>query len=210
MLFFLENVQYKDILLFSKITIQKDATTFITGRSGCGKSTLFKLLNGSVEPSSGVIFYEDNPLTNWDTVALRQEVILVNQKVFLFDGTIEGNFLEFYRCRDISAPPKSIMIHFLDLCSLNVDLNSNCQTMSAGERQRVFLAICLSFRPKVLLLDEPTSAIDQQTADLIFSNVKNYTKKSNASLVAICHDQTLTERYADEIVSIEQEVVNLK
>ena len=210
MLFFLKNVNYKHLLFFSKITVREGVATFITGKSGAGKSTLFKLLNGSISPSSGIILYKDKPLSTWDTAALRREIILVNQNVFLFDTTIEKNFLEFFAYRRSSPPEKSTMCDFLNLCGVDFDLSTSCQTMSAGERQRVFIAICLSFIPKVLLLDEPTSALDYSTANLVFKNIKSHCQKSGTSLLAICHDQSLSERYADDLLVIEKEELKLR
>ena len=106
-------------------------------------------------------------------------------------------------CAPLSAEDKQ---SFLRLCCANFPLDAPCVHLSGGERQRVFLAICLSFLPKVLMLDEPTSALDQDTAERFMTQVLGYCRQRGMTVVAVSHDPALTERHAENVISLRAEV----
>lgn len=205
-LFSLSNLNFNNMIHYSKIEMEENKATFILGKSGTGKSTLLKLLNASVSPMHGEILYKNKPLIQYDTIALRREITLVSQSVFLFDDTIRNNFAEFYHYRELPPPNESTILTYLQICRADFPLETTCQEMSGGERQRIFLAICLSFMPKVLLLDEPTSALDEHTSKMLMENLKRYCKEKSITLIVVSHDKLLAERYADEIINLDSEV----
>ncbi|MDD5420742.1 MAG: ABC transporter ATP-binding protein [Synergistaceae bacterium] len=192
------------MIRYPNIKIAKGKTTFIHGPSGCGKSTLLKLINGTTSPDSGEIFYKGNNIENIDTIDLRREILLVAQSVFLFTGTIEENFKKYYEYRDRDLPTKETMEKFLKICSAEFPLETRCETMSGGERQRVYIAIFLSFMPDVLMLDEPTSALDNTSSDIMMSNIKNFSKDNEMTTIVVSHYLTLAEKYGDEIIALER------
>ena len=195
---------FQTMIRYPDIKIAKGKTTFIHGPSGCGKSTLLKLINGTTSPDSGEIFYKGNNIENIDTIDLRREILLVAQSVFLFTGTIEENFKKYYEYRDRDLPTKETMEKFLKICSAEFSLETRCETMSGGERQRVYIAIFLSFMPDVLMLDEPTSALDNTSSDIMMSNIKNFTKDNEMTTIVVSHYLTLAEKYGDEIIALER------
>ena len=197
-------VVFQSMIRYPNIKIAKGKTTFIHGPSGCGKSTLLKLINGTTSPDSGEIFYNGNNIENIDTIDLRREVLLVAQSVFLFTGTIEENFKKYYEYRDRDLPTKETMEKFLKICSAEFPLETRCETMSGGERQRVYIAIFLSFMPDVLMLDEPTSALDNTSSDIMMSNIKNFSKDNEMTTIVVSHYLTLAEKYGDEIIALER------
>lgn len=197
-------VVFQSMIRYPNIKIAKGKTTFIHGPSGCGKSTLLKLINGTTSPDSGEIFYKGNNIENIDTIDLRREILLVAQSVFLFTGTIEENFKKYYEYRDRDLPTKETMEKFLKICSAEFPLETRCETMSGGERQRVYIAIFLSFMPDVLMLDEPTSALDNTSSDIMMSNIKNFSKDNEMTTIVVSHYLTLAEKYGDEIIALER------
>lgn len=199
-----KNVNYKSILMYSDIHITAKRVTFIQGPSGCGKSTLLKLFNETISPDNGDLYYNGLPFEQVDSLKLRSEVLLIGQVVYLFDGTIRANFSEFYNYKSLSVPSADTMNYYLSICSAKFDLETPCATMSGGERQRVFIAICLSFNPKVLMLDEPTSALDEKTATEVMTNITRFCKEREISLVVVSHDNVLAQEYADEIIALEK------
>lgn len=78
-------------------------------------------------------------------------------------------------------PEKHRFLELLNLMDLDFPLNSSVTTMSGGERQRVYLAIFLSFLPRVLMLDEPTSALDERTGELVISNLIGFCRKEGTN-----------------------------
>ena len=195
---------FQSMIRYPDIKIAKGKTTFIHGPSGCGKSTLLKLINGTTSPDSGEIFYKGNNIENIDTIDLRREILLVAQSVFLFTGTIEENFKKYYEYRDRDLPTKETMEKFLKICSAEFSLETRCETMSGGERQRVYIAIFLSFMPDVLMLDEPTSALDNTSSDIMMSNIKNFSKDNEMTTIVVSHYLTLAEKYGDDIIVLER------
>lgn len=206
-LFQLTNLKFKDFLTYPDLTIKRERVTFISGESGCGKSTLFRLLNATLTPSAGTIEFCGTNISEINTITLRREVLLASQEVFLFEGTIQENFEQYYRCRNQSCISETKMRDYLSICCAEFSLDSNCATLSGGERQRVFLAICLSFLPKVLLLDEPTAALDEATSQCLFSKLKLFCLEHQITLLVICHTANLTELYADHVIVLQKKAV---
>ena len=177
---------------YNDLSIESGKATFVSGPSGSGKSTLLRLFNKTIAPTAGSVLYHGQNMDELDSIALRREVLLAGQSVFLFDSTVGENFdayCEARECAPLSAEDKQ---NFLRLCCANFPLDAPCVHLSGGERQRVFLAICLSFLPKVLMLDEPTSALDQDTAARFLSQVLGHYKQRDMKVVAVSHDPALT------------------
>ena len=197
-----KNLTFNDSIHFPNIEIPKNKVTFISGKSGSGKTTLFKLFNGTLTQSSGDIYYNNQNILDLDTISLRKEVLLISQDVFLFDGNIKDNFIEFYKYRDEPLLEDSEIKYFLDICSLPFPLDKNCEEMSGGEKQRLYIAIYLSFKPKVILLDEPTSALDEENSQIVIRNIISFSKENGITLLVISHDNELTNDFADKVVRI--------
>jgi len=189
---------------YTDLSIKEGLATFITGPSGVGKSTLLKLFNGTRSPSSGEIYYRETNIADLDTIALRKKVILTGQDLYLFDGTILENFHRFYGYREESAPSTEILEHFLSLCCLNCSITSNTSTMSGGEKQRIYLALFLSFMPDVLLLDEPTSALDVRNSNDIFENIFGFCRTNKITVIVVSHDLSLAEKFSEACIDLGQ------
>ena len=197
-----KDLVFNDFIHFPNIEIPKDKVTFISGKSGSGKTTLFKLFNGTLTQSSGDIFYNNQNILDLDTINLRKEVSLISQSVFLFDGNIKENFIKFYKYRDESVPSEDKIKYFLDICALDFPLEKDCEEMSGGERQRLYIAIYLSFKPKVVLLDEPTSALDEENSHNVIENIISFSKENEITLLVVSHDNELTNVFADKVVFV--------
>jgi putative ABC transport system ATP-binding protein len=206
--FKLQNVNYKNIIRYPDIEIRQGYTTFISGESGSGKSTLLKLLNGIASPTSGDIFYLGKNITDYDPMNLRREVLLVGQQPYLFDMSVRDNFREYYAYRELENIGDEQIRYFLKICVSDNQLDDNCTVMSGGERQKIFTTINLSFSSKVLMLDEPASALDYENANTLLSNIKIYCKEQKKTLIVVSHDKTLVDKYADEVINISKEKRN--
>jgi len=160
------------------------------------------MFNGTLTQSSGDIFYNNKNILNIETIKLRKEVSLISQAVFLFDGTIKENFNEFYNYRQEKAPDTDKIKLFLDICCLDFSLKKNCNEMSGGEKQRLYIAIYLSFKPKVIMLDEPTSALDEENSHEIIKNILSFSKENEITIIIVSHDQKLSKDFADNTIVI--------
>ncbi len=197
-------LEFLDLLRYPDLAIEENKTTFILGESGCGKSTLLRLLNATLLPSAGEIFYRGKNVRQLEVLPYRRKVLLASQDVYLFDGSIRENFDAYYQLREDPPIGEEDIRRFLSLCCLDFELNTPCGRLSGGERQRVFLAICISFGFDLLLLDEPTSALDEKTARQLMTNLKDYISAQGKTLAAVSHSRELAEAFGDRIILLEK------
>lgn len=192
-----EGLKFSNILVYPKIDIKENSFTFIRGKSGSGKSTYLKLLNRTLLPSHGDIFYNGKNIKDYPVLDYRKEVLLVPQEVFLIDGTIFDNFSFYYDARDEEVISKDEASKFLRLACLSKDIDDHVESLSGGERQRVFLAIFISLAPKVILLDEPTAALDIKTSNDLMDSLKTYFKENGITSICVSHNDEIVERFSD-------------
>ena len=91
---------------------------------------------------------------------------------------------------------------------MNFPISANTNTLSGGEKQRVYNAIALSLNPDVLMLDEPTSALDINTSIKFLNSLKNYTLENNISLIIVSHNKEIVDKFSDEIINLRKENKN--
>jgi UDP-glucose/iron transport system ATP-binding protein len=198
------DLSFSDLIHYQDIKIERSKVHFIVGKSGTGKSTLLRLFNVTLSPSKGNIFYDGKDIADIDTTKLRKEILLISQSLYLFDGTIKDNFKKYYEFREEDAPSEEEMEKFLHMCCIDFPLDKSCTLMSGGERQRVYIAIFLSFYPKILMLDEPTSALDTENSHNVIKNILEYCKMHNITVIIVSHDSSIVEEFAENIIKIEK------
>lgn len=194
-------LSFKELIYYKDMILPCNTVIFITGTSGCGKTTLFRMLNATLPIGHGSISYQGTDIQQIDTIKLRQQVSLVSQEVFLFDTTVGKNFDKFYSYRNHALLSQAEIVRYLTLCCIECPLDKDATSMSGGERQRLYLAIFLSLSPKVLLLDEPTSSLDHQTAHQLMKNITNYCRESKISVLVISHDAEITQKFSEYTVT---------
>lgn len=182
-------------------------TIAIVGSTGSGKSTLVKLLLRFYEIQSGQIWLDGTSIGDLRLKDLRACIGLVSQDIFLFHGTVRENIA--YGCPDAAA--KDIIIaaknaeahEFIQQLPQGYDtiVGERGQKLSGGQRQRLAIARALLKDPPILILDEATSAVDNETEAAIQRSLEYIT--ANRTTVAIAH-RLSTIRYADCIYVMEQ------
>jgi len=202
LLFQASNLIYKSNLTYNDVKIKKGMVNFIVGESGSGKSTFLKLMNGSINPTSGKLLYKGLPIDEYNPIDLRREVSLVSQEVFLFDESIKDNFKIFYELREKSIPSNEYVTYITDLCCVNVPLNQSASTLSGGEKQRVYISIFLSLCPSVILLDEPTSALDEKNSHKMLTNILHFCKNRNIDVIIVSHNTTIVDEFCENKIEI--------
>ena len=173
--------------------------TAIVGPSGSGKSTLLRLLNRLVDPDAGTVSYRDQPLVEYNPLALRREVSLVPQLPSLLEGTVASNlaYAAELAGKDLDAG------RCLGLAGLAGGFaERDVAELSVGERQRAMLARALAQEPRVLLLDEPTSALDHEARDAIEATLAELQGELEISLIVVSHDPEQARRLAERAVRL--------
>ena len=189
-------------LEYPEISIEKGRFTFIAGESGCGKSTYLKLLNGILLPVSGNIEYNGTDIRSFDPLEYRRKVLLVPQEPFLTDGTILDSFSFYYGARGQEMPSEEDLSAYMEMCCLKMPLDTPAPRLSGGERQRAFLSIFLSFSPEVLLLDEPTAALDEKTSERLLESIRSHCVSRKMDTVCVCHNEDLINEFSEDTVRL--------
>ena len=177
----LSNISYivKDKPIISDVSLSVNQGDYITivGPSGSGKSTLLKLCSDLISPTSGTITYNDRPLTAIDPESYRREVGYCFQRPYLFAKTVRRNILFPYDIRGLE-PDMSRIEYLFDLLHMPLNyMERRNDELSGGEMQRICLIRSLIFEPKVLLLDEVTSALDATNTSIVENVIDELHKK---------------------------------
>lgn len=148
-------------------------TVAIVGQTGSGKTTLAKLVNRTYDVNSGQVLIDGVDVRNWNLEALRRQISIIEQDIFLFSDTIAEN-IAFGRPgaaqEEIKRAAKSAQAHEFIMSFKNgyqTELGERGVTLSGGQRQRLALARAFLTDPQVLILDDSTSSIDSETEDEI-------------------------------------------
>ncbi len=202
-MFYLKNVQFKNILSINELTIDTGKITCIVGESGSGKTTLLKVFNHLINCEQGLIKYGGEDIKELDAIALRREVILVPQNPVIFPGSVRDNLqvgLLFSKKEPVSDERMLEEIHSLGLYK---QLDDQTDPFSGGEKQRLALARVILMDPEVLLLDEPTSALDDNTVDKVMGRILDYIKSRGKTLVMVTHSRQLAQMAGEKIITLE-------
>lgn len=181
-----------DVPVLKNINIQVSAgkTIAIVGPTGSGKSTITKLLLGFYKPTSGEVIFAGRDIETCDPQDLRSQIGLVSQDVFLFQGTIYENIAYgkpgATKEEVIQAARKAHAWEFIERLPQGLDtlIGERGQKLSGGQRQRLSLARVILKDPPVLILDEATSAVDNETESIIQASLAEATRGRTTIVIA--------------------------
>lgn len=200
-MFDLQKIQYLSILDIPELQIQPGVTVLL-GASGSGKTTLLRLLNKSISPTAGHVLYHGTDIQSVPSVQHRREVLMLSQQSILFPGTIQDNLAIGFQFQDRSVPSIATMQQMLDRVHLPKALSEPASVLSGGEKQRLALARVFLLDPAVYLLDEPSSALDDETAGIVIGLVVEQARTTGRSIVMVTHSKTVAHQFADETVRL--------
>ena len=195
-----------EVLKKINLNIESGKTTAIVGSTGSGKSTLIKLLLRLYDLDSGAINFDSTELKELKLENLRKNIGLVSQDVFLFEGTVFENIaygnLEATEDEVWDAANQSEASDFINQLpnKENTIVGERGQKLSGGQRQRISIARAILKNPEILILDEATSAVDNETEAAIQRSLDML--KQNRTVVVIAH-RLSTIRNADKIYVLE-------
>lgn len=202
-MFQLKNVSLDMILHIPDLTIEGNRITCITGESGGGKTTLLKLLNRMRTPDAGTITYLGQPLESFDPVQLRRQVVMMAQDPLVFPGNIRENLLMGLLFSEKPQVSDNDLKSMMEMVKLGKSLDEDPSNLSGGEKQRLALGRVLLMYPEVLLLDEPSSSLDDETESLVISHVTDYVQKTGKTLVMVTHSKALAESIGGDHIIFE-------
>ena len=202
-----EYVKNFPVLNDISIDINKGQTTAIVGSTGSGKSTLIKLILRLYDSTSGEIKFDGKNIRDLELDSLRNKIGLVSQDIFLFEGTVFENIAygnldakdeEVWEAAKLSESDK-----FINLLpnKENTIVGERGQKLSGGQRQRISIARAILKNPEILILDEATSAVDNETEAAIQRSIN--TLKEGRTVIAIAH-RLSTIRNAEIIYVLEE------
>ena len=208
-IFFKYNINSPNIFNNFSFHINKGDKIAIKGQTGSGKSTLVNIISGLLDPTEGKIYIDgvtidNNNLNNW-----QKNVAIVPQTVFLNDGSVLENIAIAENKNNINydKAKKSANIAQIDkfIDSLpgkyNEKVGERGVRLSGGQRQRLGIARALYRDANVIILDEPTNALDSETEKLVMDSITKLTK--NITLIMISHSDT-SLKYFDKIIDLDK------
>lgn len=197
------------------LEIDASQVLFIIGPSGSGKSTFIRCINRLVEPSEGKVVLDGLELTRLRKPELRrarrqmgmifQEYNLV-ERLTVMENVLSGRlgYVSFMQAALRRFPQEDIdeAFRLLDRVGLAGFENNRADALSGGQRQRVGIARALIQRPKILLVDEPTSSLDPKTSRIIMRLITELAKEHDLPAIVNIHDVSLAQAFADRIVGL--------
>ena len=195
------------VLKGASLIVEPGQIVALIGPSGCGKTTLAHLLMRFYDPGTGMILIDKKDLKDLDLKAYRRQVGLVSQEPFLFNASIEEN-IRFGR-RDAAQSKIEETARIAQIFDFVSNLPEGFQTkvgdrgakLSGGQRQRISLARTLLKNPRVLILDEATSSLDQTTERTILTSLK--ADFSRRTIIIISHRTSMLE-IADRVLHLDR------
>jgi len=178
-----------------KLDIKQGEFVVLMGESGSGKTTLLRVLAG-LEKAEGNVTFEN---TVWDNVAPQQRGIgFVFQDYALFENmSVEENLL-------FVNDDTSLVKELLELTELSGLSSRNVKSLSGGQKQRVSLCRAMMNRPKLLLMDEPLSALDAKMRETLQREITKLHQTFGTTTIMVSHDAESTYALADRIIVLEQ------
>ena len=163
----------QDMLRDIRFTVRAGQTVAIVGQTGAGKSTLTKLINRTYDAREGRVLIDGVDTRDWSLAALRQQISIIEQDIFLFSRTIAENIafgapgatVEAIEAAARAAQAHDFIMGFQD--GYETVVGGRGVTLSGGQRQRIALARAFLTQPRILILDDSTSAVDSATEDQI-------------------------------------------
>ncbi|QXX96441.1 iron ABC transporter ATP-binding protein FetA [Serratia marcescens] len=201
----LDDIHYQiddQVILDSvSFTLGEGEFKLITGPSGCGKSTLLKIISSLMDPTRGNLYFDGRAIAEMSPEAYRKQVSYCFQTPALFGNTVYDNLALPYQIRQQSPDERKMQADLTRFGLPEAMLTKSINELSGGEKQRVSLIRNLQFMPRVLLLDEITSALDEENKRNVNEIVHQLVAEHRLAVLWVTHD-TEEIAHADEVITL--------
>lgn len=195
--------KYNKQQVLSDINFYIDKKEFISiiGKSGVGKTTLLSVLAGLVKPDSGKIIYKGEDISGYDEEQwakfrlMNLGIVFQDFKIISSLSVYDNVLMALFPRKDISSQNKHKMIvEVVSQVELGHKLRQTVDNLSGGEKQRVAIARSLVGKPKLILADEPTGNLDEETSKNILDLFSKLHQELSTSFIMITHDNDIARR----------------
>ena len=171
----------------------------LLGPSGCGKTTALKILAGLIRANSGKVYFDSIDVTNLPSAA--RDIGMVFQAYSLFPNMTARKNVEFgLETRGVARPEiKKRVDDIFEVIGLEEHQEKYPHQLSGGQQQRIALARAIVIRPRLLLLDEPLSALDAQVRDQLREEIRRVQREFNITTLFVTHDQEEAMSISDRV-----------
>lgn len=207
-----ENIYFsvgdKKILENVSIDIEKGKIISIIGPNGSGKTTLLRALSRNISPEKGVIYLDGKNIKKLKNKYVAKEMAILSQSystpkdVTVRELVYYGRYAHENWWRGRSNEDKEIVDWAIDRTGLGSFANKKVINLSGGERQRAWIAMAIAQKPKVLLLDEPTTYLDISFQYEVLELVRGLNKEDGITVAMVLHDINQAANYSDVLVAI--------
>ena len=202
----LEHVKksYDGTTILEDISLEIDDGEIVSvlGPSGCGKTTLLNLILGITDADSGRILFNGNDITH--VPMEKRGFNIVFQDYALFPNlNVRGNITYGLRNRPDISTEKEVQ-DLIDLLGLNEHLDKKIEQLSGGQKQRVALARTMVMKPRILLLDEPLSALDGVIKESIKDRIRTIAKEYHLTTIIVTHDPEEALTLSDRVMILNE------
>ena len=197
-----------DVLKNINIKIKNKEKIAIVGRTGSGKSSIINALVRIIEPRKGNIYINNEDITNINLNILRKKIAILPQEIFLIESNLKDNIdpMNLYSNNDVLNIINDLGL-FKNLSNeekLNFEIKENGKNLSSGEKKLINFARTIIRQNNIIILDDPTGGMDNETKNIIIKNIKKYLKEKT---VIIITNQEEVMKLCDNIFVIDNGII---
>ena len=176
----------------------------ILGPSGCGKTTILRILIGLLDTTSGTVTMDDEDITYIASGSRNMGIVFQNYALFENMTVLQNVQYALKIKKETKAESKERAIEMIKRMGLEEHMHKKPSELSGGQQQRVAIARTLVLRPRVILFDEPMSALDVETRLSLRKEIKQLQAEFGTTMIYITHDQEEAFAMADRIMVMEE------
>lgn len=201
-----KNYKNKKVLMNINLNIQSGEIVSLLGPSGCGKTTLLNIILGLTQQTNGQLFYNGQDISKQSMQDRGFNIVFQDFALFphlnAFDNIVYG-----LKNKKEGMSKKEVQ-EYIDFLELTPHLHKKIHELSGGQKQRVSIARTLVMQPKILLLDEPLSALDGVIKESIKERIQSIARQFNLTTIIVTHDPEEALTLSDKVLIINEGTVS--